>query len=145
MTKVGKIVCKLTQFLCFQVGSIIWRAQIIYNTVTKHFDGKNWNKKLIWQNVLHVGGHLGWEQMNRQPDKGFLDLTACWKTIARGILMECWWPMITESRSRAISFFCEILRDFINLRYYVYSHWAPEHFGEKTEWIGPILRKIELF
>ena len=44
-----------------------------------------------------------------------------------------------------ISYSREISRDFMNLRSYIYSPWTSEHSGEKTEQIGPILRKVELF
>ena len=67
----------------------------LYSNIVKE---KTEIKIICWQNILHVGNHLGWEQMNRQPDRGILDLTACWNEIARSILMECWLPGIKKSR-----------------------------------------------
>ena len=49
-------------------------AQVIYNTVTKYFEGKT----EIMQTKYPACWWPSWmEQMNRQPIRGFLYLTAC--------------------------------------------------------------------
>ena len=67
-----------------------------------------------------------------------------------GLILRKFWKFlcfftITKFAISRISFFREISRDLINLRYTVCSPWNSEPCRKKTEWIGPLLRKLELF
>ena len=85
------------------------------------------------------------KQINKLPDRGFLYLTACWNTMQEAF----WWNADCPGLgNHNLAWSC-----FLTRSREILQTWGPTFIpleilsilAKKTEEIGPILRKIELY